>query len=353
MTAWGEAKSFELPKKLDAFLAVLARRYQAARKDGLHEVVVNATIHVDQEWTYDNWDGGQSGHRIRLLLPHELYGRVMDKEAALEKAICEDLSKLAKGIPGEFVAEVAIGLNEEPIPSDWREKSGVLLSPRPSLEKTSDSDESRLWGGGRPRMFLSHRAQEKLIATALKKELEALGAAAFVAHEDIEPTKEWQGEIERALGSMDVLVAILTAGFRSSHWTNQEIGVAIGRGIPVLSLRLGEDPAGFTGRFQAILCDRERIDRAAWSICTHLIRKGGCVRQILSAVVERWEGAENYSNAHKIMAILGELSDLPEELLARLEAAREANSQLRSNFLNREFPQFAARIRANRRSTTA
>jgi len=37
---------------------------------------------------------------------------------------------------------------------------------------------------------------------------------------------------------MDVLVAILTTGFRESHWTNQEIGVAIGRGVPVISVRL-------------------------------------------------------------------------------------------------------------------
>ena len=54
--------------------------------------------------------------------------------------------------------------------------------------------------------------------------------------------KEWETEIESALFSMDVLVALLTDGFHDSNWTDQEVGVAIGRKIPVVPVRLGKGP---------------------------------------------------------------------------------------------------------------
>ncbi|WP_353269430.1 toll/interleukin-1 receptor domain-containing protein [Gemmatimonas sp.] len=76
----------------------------------------------------------------------------------------------------------------------------------------------------------------------------------FVAHEDIAPTLGWQEQIERALFAMDAMLAIHTEGFSESVWTQQEIGVAIGRGVKIISLKLeNEDPKGFIARDQAIL----------------------------------------------------------------------------------------------------
>jgi len=42
----------------------------------------------------------------------------------------------------------------------------------------------------------------------LQSSLRRFGISAFVAHVDIDPTKEWQDEIEAALFSMDALAAI-------------------------------------------------------------------------------------------------------------------------------------------------
>ena len=93
-------------------------------------------------------------------------------------------------------------------------------------------DLTQLWGNGRIRAFISHTAHHKEQANRLKSSLESYGVASFVAHEDIAPMKEWQGEIERALFSMSVLVALLTKEFSQSSWTDQEVGVAIGRRFP-------------------------------------------------------------------------------------------------------------------------
>lgn len=102
------------------------------------------------------------------------------------------------------------------------------------------------------RLFISHISKHKKVATRLRDALNPFDIAGFVAHEDIHPTARWQAEIERALATMDALVAILTPGFRDSVWTNQEIGFALGRGVKIISLRMGEDPPGFISAEQAI-----------------------------------------------------------------------------------------------------
>jgi nucleoside 2-deoxyribosyltransferase len=337
---------FDLPKKLETLLAVLSRRYKSQGNEVLLKIVVNAKPQVDVEVVYDNWDGGQSGHGVRLNVPESLFHEVMEAKHALAQVLCKDLNRLAE-VPNESFATVTITLDEEPVQADWREKRGVLLAARPSLAKSSETDEGRLWGSGRPRIFLSHRAEQKKMATAVKDELRKLGAAAFVAHEDIEPTKEWQAEIERALGSMDVLVAMMTEGFRASHWTNQEIGVAIGRGIPVISVRLGEDPVGFIGKHQALLGDMEHPNRIATALFARMLENLGLGKQILPSLVERWEQAEGFSTGIQVMAVLKDLSTIPDALMARLESAYKTNNQLHGSiFVRREFPVFVTRMKA-------
>lgn len=108
------------------------------------------------------------------------------------------------------------------------------------------SDESRL------RVFVSHLSLEKKKAMRLRDTLSPYGISAFVAHEDIEPTLEWQVQIERALHSMELFVSMHTIGFKHSIWTQQEIGFAVAKGVKVIALRMGEDPVGFISKHQAL-----------------------------------------------------------------------------------------------------
>ena len=114
------------------------------------------------------------------------------------------------------------------------------------------SDLEELWGEGALRAFISHKAEVKALATGLKECLHHNGIASFVAHEDIEPTQEWQMQIEKALFSMDVLIALLTDEFGNSNWTDQEVGVAVGRQVLIIPVKLGKDPYGFIGKYQAV-----------------------------------------------------------------------------------------------------
>jgi hypothetical protein len=96
--------------------------------------------------------------------------------------------------------------------------------------------------------------------------LEPYAISGFVAHEDIHPTLEWQAEIERALYVMDAFIAIHTVGFSASFWTQQEIGFAVGRGVKIISLKMGEDPTGFISKRQALPHRRRMAEEIAKEI---------------------------------------------------------------------------------------
>ena len=118
------------------------------------------------------------------------------------------------------------------------------------------------------RLFVSHISKDKDKAMRLKETLASHKISAFVAHEDIEPTLIWQDEIERGLYAMDAMVTVHTPGFSLSHWTQQEIGFALGRNVKIISLRMGEDPSGFLSKQQAL----SRRNRKAEKISEEIVK---------------------------------------------------------------------------------
>src|SRR5262249_45002832 len=95
------------------------------------------------------------------------------------------------------------------------------------------------------RLFISHLSAHRPFAAELQESVLRFGISGFVAHNDIEPTAEWQSQIEVALATCESLVALLHPNFHASNWTDQEIGAAMGRGVPVYAVQLGQVPYGF------------------------------------------------------------------------------------------------------------
>lgn len=116
------------------------------------------------------------------------------------------------------------------------------------------------------RLFVSHISGDKDKAKRLRQCLEPYAISAFVAHEDIHPTREWEQEIERALRSMDGFLAMHTKGFSASAWTQQETGFAVCRRVKVISFKMGEDPTGFLARRQALLRNARTAEEIAAEI---------------------------------------------------------------------------------------
>lgn len=112
-----------------------------------------------------------------------------------------------------------------------------------------------LWPSGSVRAFISHRADYTPHALRLKEVLERRGIGAFVAYDGVQPARRWEPEILRALDSANITIALLSDDFRESDWTDHEIGISIGRRLPVISMLVGEhtaNPHGFMGSRQAL-----------------------------------------------------------------------------------------------------
>ncbi len=103
------------------------------------------------------------------------------------------------------------------------------------------------------RVFISHSVKNYPVAKKLKDEFIKSSLSCFVAHKDIKPATLWQKEIKKALNSMELMVALITKDFNKSYWTHQEVGFALGRNIPIISIKLDQsDPKGFISEIQAI-----------------------------------------------------------------------------------------------------
>jgi len=92
------------------------------------------------------------------------------------------------------------------------------------------------------KLFISHSHEKKESALKLKNALVNKKINAFVAHEDIKPSKTWREEIKFALNTMDFFVSINCKAFDESQFCQQELGFAISRNVDVVQLVF---PKGF------------------------------------------------------------------------------------------------------------
>jgi hypothetical protein len=192
--------------------------------------------------------------------------------------------------------------------------------------------QPNFWAAGHFRLFISHLAQFRGEAAALQGALKPRGVSSFVAHNDIEPTLQWQDVIESALATADALVALLRDGFRQSSWTDQEIGYAMGRGILVIPVRLGLDPYGFVGRFQALTGGDRTPEQLAATIFDILRKHKKTNRRMAEALVANFERSNSFAEAKYNAALLNHSVHWNEGLARRCLDAVEANDQIKDAF---------------------
>lgn len=314
-------RKFDLPSRLDGYLATLSQLYATENKRTQQRIIVNSHPRVHEGWSHDNLDGGIDGHALYLTVPEPIYLAILRKKDALQKEIKADLNKI-NHLQAEFVEEVFIEM-EVAADSDWRERSGELIK---GIRVILPDAKSRIWSpADRFRVFLSHKAEVKRETAQLKQHLHRLGATCFVAHSDIRPRREWQIEIENALFSMDAFVALMTPRFHESDWTDQEVGVALARGVPVIAVKLGRDPYGFIGKFQALSASWET---GAIEIAKLLVDQERMLESYIAAVEE----CASFDQGNELAAILPAIRGVSSSQAKRLLAAFNSNGQLQGSF---------------------
>jgi nucleoside 2-deoxyribosyltransferase len=178
------------------------------------------------------------------------------------------------------------------------------------------------------KLFVSHLAAHRAFAADLQSSLLTYGISCFVAHNDIEPTSEWQAQIETALATSDALVALLHESFHASNWTDQEIGFAMGRSIPVFAVRFAQDPYGFIGRFQAFNGNGKAAAALARELFDAYRKNKQTQRRMAEVLVSLFEASGSFAEAKANITYLEELEVWEPSFSERIRAAAKSNSQI-------------------------
>jgi hypothetical protein len=166
-------ESYELPKRVEHYVAALSRLYAQDGNRSLQEILVNAQIRVVEAWTSDNWNGGTYGHALFLTVPEPLFLAAARKRDEIQSEIARDLNNI-NHVQNEHLAEVFLEMHVAE-DGDWRQDSGLLITTSRTVAPDS---AKRIWGAEGFRLFLSHKSEVKKETAALKERLGLYGVSA-------------------------------------------------------------------------------------------------------------------------------------------------------------------------------
>lgn len=270
---------------------------------------------------YDNWNGGTDFYKLILEVPIATYVQAEGERDELENSIKTRISQLIRREGGHYLEEVVI--------------TSMLVDDESRSVMSVEGDDSSgeeivpaFWQQGYFRLFISHVSAHKAYAHQLKCALAVYQIAAFVAHDDIEPTKAWQTEIESALRTMDAVVAMVSPGFVGSHWCDQEVGFALGRRKLVVPLCMGADPHGFLAKSQGLQISSCNADQVAARVFDVLLRNVLSTNRMTDVLVQKLVASITYQSAKETIGLIEKAPRISELQGVRMMQAIDDNDQV-------------------------
>jgi hypothetical protein len=301
-------RSYVLPGKIGTYLRRLDLEYGRTGDLRRQEIIRHARVLVIEKTTYDNWNGGTTGHDAVFFLPEKVLSAIgLPGQSEIEEGLRADLNSCSARFEAEFFNAARLDLADDSEPE--------YQQARPfSLRPLANPENLTIWKPGQIRLFISHRDRHKRAATELAEALQEYGISSFVAHDTIEPTREWRREILNGLETMEVMLVFLTDDFEESTWTNQEVGFALGKGVPVVSLKLeSRDPPGFVSHEQALRGSLSNPASSAQAVQKLIAEKLGRTERIQTALIEAFLASPDWNEARdrfeRMSAAIDRLND--------------------------------------------
>ena len=186
-----------------------------------------------------------------------------------------------------------------------------------------------------PLAFLSHSKSGKELAAHLKLLLTRKGIDAFVAHEDIEPAKEWDSVILEQLRACDVFFPILTSDFPKSLWADQETGVAVGLGKVIIPLKVDIDPYGFIAKYQAHKLPSALNSAAGWKLFQIMERNERLRPKVRGGLIREFGRSHSFKEAGDRAERLTEIDSWERPEIEEILKVSGENDQIHHSFAAR------------------
>jgi hypothetical protein len=293
------------PLSAESVLRTLSEFFRAQGDDHIHILLDSCSAQIVEDLSDSGWDN-TTYYELHIEARPDLYAQYEDSLEKIEKQIDKRLAAISPSKPGHRLTRARFMLQM------------AQVDGHPTVNR---ADQDRIWTPGAFRVFLSHRSEDRVDTAELKGELAQYGVSAFVAHADIEVLREWEDEIMRALLSMQCLVALVTPAFHESFWCNQEIGVALGRGVQVISIKLGSVPKGFAGSKQGMPGNTSDLKRMAYEVVAVLLHKESTAPPMRIALIEAIVHSSTFTGTQACVRQLMRLEDVIPEEAERLKVA--------------------------------
>lgn len=174
--------------------------------------------------------------------------------------------------------------------------------------------------------FISYSHTDRLVAAQVKAALTSLRVDAFMAHDDIHVSQQWQVRILTELRQMDVFVPLLSQAFLGSHWTAQEVGFAIARPeVLIIPASIdGSIPKGFLGSIQS-----QRLPDPVGAPFFRDSLAERYPRVVIGALIDDLAGARSFRGAEALFRpLLPYLERLTPDEAIRLAEVSTANGEI-------------------------
>jgi hypothetical protein len=207
------------------------------------------------------------------------------------------------------------GLPEQTL-VDWADYLDIDAQPQPG------------WPIDGLRIFVSHSAAARGTFEELEAAFATLGANFFLAHDDIEGGEEWRAALLRALSSMDALVTIHSTGFSQSPWTNQEVGYALARDVPIVPIINSEVPAGFLAQIQGFRWQAGQEAQLARNVFQRLNLNDALQPKLGEGLANMLKRSGSYGESDRIVDALSMCRRFSERALRAINLACSFNDQV-------------------------
>ncbi|PPG81738.1 hypothetical protein C5C52_07925 [Rathayibacter sp. AY1E5] len=286
--------------------------------------------------------------------------------------------------PGErigFIREIATLLDKQewpdidlvldqhglPTTDDWNGGPGKRAYVVAMIQRASDDDLRGLHGfltgtsgqsmpGASPfksdrlRLFLSHLTSHRDLVGEVGRVLGVYGIDAFVAHDSITPSKEWQQVIEAGLSECDALVVFFHKGFLESVWCDQEVGWVMGRSRPILPLAFDVMPHGFVSKLQAKKCADLKQHQVAPAVIDWLVSQPTLHPRLAASLTSSFVDSGSWDQTRRLSRLMEQVRGFTDDQLEAMGAAAESNVDVRAcDVFGTPGPEWVAKFVAERR----
>ncbi len=179
------------------------------------------------------------------------------------------------------------------------------------------------------KIFLSYSTKNKIGAGQIKTWLTDFGFKVFLAHEDIEPSLEWQNVIIQNLKECHVFIPVITKYFYESRWTDQESGMAYVLDKLIISVSVDRNtPQGFLGKFQSLKLDKKDIHNSCTQIVKTIMKNPKFSPIILDLLIKFLPKSKSYASAGWKSKLLGEYKNFSKDQINLIFKAAIENNQI-------------------------